>query len=89
MVESKYLYDTDIKQYANLPYSMVLVIKVYLANKLMKKLVVDQDMRDNQRMSAVFKAIQFNRDLLKETGFDDKDIFMALNDVAEDFKSQS
>lgn len=89
MVESKYLYDTDIKQYASLPYSMVLVIKVYLANKLMKKLVIDQDMRDNQRMSAVFKAIKFNRELLKETGFDDKDISMALKKVAEDFKSQS
>ena len=89
MVESKYLYDTDIKQYASLPYSMVLVIKVYLANKLMKKLVIDQDMRDNQRMSAVFKAIQFNRDLLKETGFDDKNISMSLKKVAEDFKSQS
>lgn len=89
MVESKYLYDTDIKQYANLPYSMVLVIKVYLANKLMEKLVIDQDMRDNQRMSAVFKAIKFNRELLKETGFDDKDISIALKKVADDFKSQS
>lgn len=89
MLESKYLYDTDIKQYANKPYSMVLVIKVYLAKKLMEKLVVEQNMRDNSRMSAVFKAIQFNRNLLKEAGFDDKDISMALNDVAEDFKSQS
>lgn len=89
MLESKYLYDTDIKQYANKPYSMVLVIKVYLAKKLMEKLVVEQNMRDNSRMSAVFKAIQFNRHLLKEAGFDDKDISMAINDVAEDFKSQS
>lgn len=89
MLESKYLYDTDIKQYANLPYSTVLIIKVYLAKKLMKKLVIEQDMRDNSRMSAVHKAIQFNRDLLKETGFDDKDISMALKDVAEDFKSHS
>ena len=86
MLESKYLYDTDIKQYANLPYSMVLVIKVYLAKKLMKKLVIDQDMRDFQRMSEVNKAIIFNRTLLKETGFDDKDIHLALIDVAEDFK---
>lgn len=86
MLESKYLYDTDIKQYANLQYSMVLVIKVYLAKKLMKKLVIDQNMRDNSRMSAVFKAIEFNRELLKETGFDDKDISMALKDIAEDFK---
>ena len=86
MLDSKYLYDTDIKQYANLPYSMVLVIKVYFAKKLMKKLVIDQDMRDFQRMSEVNKAIIFNRTLLKETGFDDKDIHLALIDVAEDFK---
>lgn len=88
MLDSKYIYDTDIKQYANLPYSMVLIIKVYLAKKLMKKLVIDQDMRDNARMKAVHKAIQFNRELLKETGFDDKDIHLALIDVEEDFKQQ-
>lgn len=56
MLDSKYIYDTNIKQYANLPYSMVLVIKVYLAKKLMKKLVIDQDMRDNAMMKAVHKA---------------------------------
>ena len=65
---------------------MVLVIKVYLAKKLMKKLVIDQDMRDLQRMSEVNKDIIFNRTLLKKTGFDDKDIHLALIDVAEDFK---
>ena len=43
-------------------------------------------MRDFQRMSEVNKAIIFNRTLLKETGFDDKDIHLALIDVAEDFK---
>lgn len=86
MLDSKYLYDTDIKQYANLPYSMVLTIKVYLAKKLMKKLVIDQDMRDFQRMAEVNKSITFNRTLLKEVGFDDKDIHMALIDLKEDFK---
>lgn len=86
MLDSKYLYDTDIKQYANLPYSMVLTIKVYLAKKLMKKLVIDQDMRDFQRMAEVNKSITFNRTLLKEVGFDDKDIHLALIDLKEDFK---
>ena len=86
MLDSKYLYDTNINEYAELPYNRVLVIKVYLAKKLMKKLVIDQDMRDFQRMSEVNKAIIFNRTLLKETGFNDKDIHLALIDVAEDFK---
>ena len=85
MLDSKYLYDTDIKQYANKPYSMVLIIKVYLAKKLMNKLVIEQDMRDTQRMAKVHKAIQFNKELLKETGFDDKDISMAIKDIEKDF----
>ena len=86
MLDSKYLYDTEIKQFGNKPYSYVLVIKIYLAKKLMKKLVIDQNMRDFQRMSEVSKAITFNRTLLKEVGFDDKDIHLALIDVEEDFK---
>ena len=49
MLDSKYLYDTDIKEHGNKPYSYVLVLKIHLAHKLMKKLVIDQDMRDFQR----------------------------------------
>ena len=81
MVDSKHLYDTSIEQYADRPYKDVLIIKVYLAKKLLKKLVIDNDMIDTQRMSKVHKAINFNRELLKEIGFTDKDISMALKDI--------
>ena len=84
MLDSKYLYDTDIKEHGNKPYYHVLVLKIHLAHKLMKKLVIDQDMRDFQRMSEVNKAINFNRTLLKEVGFDDRDIKTALIDCEQD-----
>ena len=86
MLDSKYLYDTNINEYAELPYNRVLVIKIHLAKNLMKRLVITDNMRDTQRMAEVHKAIEFNKALLKEIGFDDKDIHLALIDVAEDFK---
>lgn len=84
MLDSKYLYDTEIKEYGNKPYSYVLALKINLAHKLMKKLVIDQDMRDFQRMTEVNKAINFNRTLLKEVGFDDRDIKTLLTDCEQD-----
>ena len=33
MLESKYLYDMNINEYAELPYVRVLVIKIYLTKK--------------------------------------------------------
>ena len=84
MLDSKYLYDTEIKEYGNKPYYYVLALKINLAHKLMKKLVIDQDMRDFQRMTEVNKAINFNRTLLKEVGFDDRDIKTLLTDCEQD-----
>ena len=78
MQSAKYLYNTDMKQYAELPYKEVLIIKVYLATKLMKKLVITDNMIDNTRMIEVGKAINFNRELLKELGYEDPDIALAL-----------
>ena len=86
MLDSKYLYDTNINEYAELQYNRVLVIKIHLAKNLMKRLVITDNMRDTQRMAEVHKAIEFNKALLKEIGFDDKDIHLALIAVAEDFK---
>ena len=41
-------------------------------------------MRDFQRMSEVHKAINFNRTLLKEVGFDDRDIKTLITDCEQD-----
>lgn len=78
MQSAKYLYNEDMKQYAELPYKDVLLIKVNLATKLMRKLVITDNMIDNTRMSEVSKAITFNRELLKELGYEDTDIALAL-----------
>lgn len=78
MQSAKYLYNEDMKQYAELPYKDVLLIKVNLATKLMRKLVITDNMIDNTRMSEVSKAITFNRELLKELGYEEQDIALAL-----------
>lgn len=81
MQSAKYLYNEDMKQYAELPYKDVLLIKVNLATKLMRKLVITDNMIDNTRMIEVGKAITFNRELLKELGYEDTDIALALKNL--------
>lgn len=84
MLESKYLYDMNINEYAELPYVKVLAIKIYLTKKLLHKLIMTDNMNDTHRMAEVFKAEKFNRELLKEIGYDDKDISMALKVIDEE-----
>ena len=84
MLESKYLYDININEYAELQYVRVLVIKIYLTKKLLHKLIIKDNMNDTHRMAEVFKAEKFNRELLKEIGYDDKDISMALKAIEEE-----
>lgn len=86
MLDSKYLYDTNISEYADLPYQKVLVIKIFLAKNLLRKLVLDESMENTYRISEVFKAEKFNRNLLKEIGYDDKSISLALKDIETDIE---
>ena len=86
MLDSKYLYDTNINEYVELPYNRVLIIKIYLAKNLLKRLVITDNMNDTQRMAEVHKAIEFNKALLKEIGFDEKDISLALKAIEEELK---
>jgi mevalonate kinase len=83
MHSAKYLYDTDMNEFAEYPYVDVLLIKIDLATELMRKLVLKDNMIDNQRMSEVSKAISFNRELLKELGFRDPDISKMLEKLKE------
>ena len=71
MSDSKYLYDLDVSELANVQYQDVLLLKLNCAKKLMNKLVHIENMQDKDRMNKVNKAIGFNRTLLKELGFDD------------------
>ena len=86
MLDSKYLYDMNINEYAELPYIRVLVIKIHLTKKLLYKLIINDNMNDTHRMAEVFKAERFNRELLKEIGYDDKDISMALKAIKEELE---
>ena len=81
MQSAKYLYNEDMKQYAEFPYKDVLLIKVNLTTKLMRKLVITDNMIDNARMIEVGKAITLNRELLKELGYEDPDIALALKNL--------
>ena len=83
MSDSKYLYDLDVSQLADVPYQDVLLLKLNGAKKLMNKLVHIENMQDKDRMSKVHKAIGFNRTLLKELGFDDLRINSELKKLGE------
>ena len=71
---SKYLYDIDFSSYENYPYRDVLTMKIQKAKALLEKLVRVDNMQDTDRINDVNKAIEFNRNLLKEIGYSDKQI---------------
>lgn len=73
-----YLYGTSISRLKDEPYQKVLLTKLYLTKVLMKSLVLDDNMNDNKRIQAVNRAEAFNRELLKELGYSDKDISTQL-----------
>lgn len=68
-----YLYGYSLTPLANEPYLYVLVVKYTLAKKLMSTLILT-DSDDKSRISAVHKAQEFNRELIKELGYSDTDI---------------
>ena len=71
---SNYLYDREMKDFADYPYKTVILIKIILAKKLMYKLVHEENMNNTQRINHVSNSIKFNRNLLIELGLSDKDI---------------
>ena len=71
--EDSYLYGFSLKNLATEPYFYVLVIKYLLAKRLNEHLILN-NIDDKSRIDAVFKAQEFNRDLLKELGYSDGSI---------------
>lgn len=62
-----YLYDLDPKLLIDLSYVEAINFKIDSAKKLIKELFEPNYMeRDNTRINAVYKAIQFNLALLEE-----------------------
>lgn len=68
-----YLYGFSLKPLANQPYIDVLVIKLSLAKKLVESLI-RSDSDDRTRINSIYKAQEFNRELIKELGYSDIDI---------------
>jgi len=66
MKTNKYLYNiSDLSYLLKLNYKEAIEIKINLAKTLLTKLVRDENMQDDERIKAVQKAINFNRQLLK------------------------
>lgn len=80
-----YIYGTNIADLKSEPYEKVLLTKVYLTKLVMKMLVLVDNMADTKRIQAVSKAEIFNRELLKEIGYSDKDISTQLT-ILDDTK---
>lgn len=75
------IYYYDIKQFnENDTYLNILLFKIISAKKLLRKLVIELDMKDTERINKVFKAIKFNEDLIKELGYSQKDIQILLDE---------
>ena len=79
-----YLYGYSLAPLANEPYLYVLVVKYTLAKKLMSTLILTNS-DDKSRVSAVHKAQDFNRELIKELGYSDADIRSMVNQCHIDF----
>lgn len=73
-----YLYGRTLIDIKSEPYETVLLAKLHLTKLLMHDLVHLDNMEDSKRIAAVKKAEEFNRELLKEINYTDKDIREAL-----------
>lgn len=89
MKPSSHYYDTEIKDFKNLPYEEVLYKKILLAKKLLKKLVIDEDMQDYHRINDVQKAIKFNGKLILELGYNMADITKKINELSKKEKENA
>jgi hypothetical protein len=79
-----YLYGYSLAPLADEPYLYVLVVKYTLAKKLMSTLILSNS-DDKSRISAVYKAQDFNRELIKELGYSDTEISDMVKQCHIDF----
>jgi hypothetical protein len=67
MKDCYYLYGSDLKELKDMKYIDALERKIELAEELIKNLLeVDYMNRDMQRVNDALKAIDFNKNLIKE-----------------------
>lgn len=77
---SKYLYNTDMKEFKRDSYEDVLFTKILLGKHLVRTLVIEDNMSDTQRLNKVMEAIEFNKKLLLELGYDEVGIASKLKE---------
>ena len=67
MHTTRYLYDINPQSIANIPYKQAIKLKINNAKLLLSLLLREHySTRDDERISAVHKAIKFNEQLLNE-----------------------
>lgn len=81
--DSVYYYGIDLIAYRDIGYEDVLYKKIIAAKKLLKKLVINEDMEDYHRINDVQKAIKFNGKLLLELGYNMADICRKINKLTK------
>lgn len=81
--DSIYYYGVDLIAYKNMGYEDVLYMKIIAAKKVLKKLVIDEDMQDYHRINDVQKAIKFNGKLILELGYNMADITKKINELSK------
>ena len=81
--DSIYYYGVDLIAYKNMGYEDVLYMKIIAAKKVLKKLVIDEDMQDYHRINDVQKAIKFNGKLILELGYKMADISKKINELSK------
>jgi hypothetical protein len=81
--DSIYYYGVDLIAYKNMGYEDVLYMKIIAAKKVLKKLVLDEDMQDYHRINDVQKAIKFNGKLILELGYNMADITKKINELSK------
>ena len=87
--DSIYYYGVDLIAYRNMGYEDVLYMKIIAAKKVLKKLVIDEDMQDYHRINDVQKAIKFNWKLILELGYNMADITKKINELSKKEKENA
>ncbi len=87
--DSIYYYGVDLIAYRNMGYEDVLYMKIIAAKKVLKKLVIDEDMQDYHRINDVHKAIKFNEKLILELGYNMADISKKINELSKKEKENA
>ena len=84
MKPSSYYYDVKVETFKSMLYEDVLYTKILAAKKLLKKLVIEDDMQDYHRINDIESAIKDNKELLMELGYSMATISEKINKLQKE-----